>query len=71
MISVPALGIEATALGQRLEQRGASSSVDLPLPFSPTKNVTLLRNARSIPGAKARMSNGCVLGSNFSGRLAT
>ena len=36
----------------------ASSSVDLPLPFSPTKNVTLLRNARSIPREKARILNG-------------
>jgi hypothetical protein len=36
----------------------ASSSVDLPLPFSQTKKVTLFRKDKSIPLEKARILNG-------------
>jgi hypothetical protein len=48
----------------------ASSSVDLPLPFSPTKNVTLLRRVRSIPEENTRTLKGYVDAAIFSGRLS-
>jgi hypothetical protein len=43
----------------------------LPLPFSPTKNVTGLAKVRSMPRENAGIVNGYVAGSIFSGSVRT